>query len=108
MISYEERLNYSQAIDNCAQRKSILADILSSTRTNLLSTMILEQSNNNKIIESSVFDATTNETINKISIRHAFVGLQENATTRKYISSKNQTIDCILYRAWHPKHPTYV
>lgn len=104
-ISHAERLNYSHAIDDCTQRKSILADILSSARTNLLSTMILEQSN--KILESEVLynNASTNGTVNHVSIRHAFVGLQENSTSKKYISSKNQTIDCILYRAWHPKHP---
>lgn len=109
IISYERGHNYSEAEEECAMHGAVLADVVSESRTNYLSSLVLQYSSN-MTINAADFEITSNRSdampIN-VPIRHAFVGLKESGRSGKFISSQSKPIECFRYRAWAPRFPRY-
>lgn len=83
--------NYYIAKNYCQKIGGSLAHILSESRSVLLTKYLKEYFNEFNINKSSV---------------SAFIGLYEMLDKKgKFCTSKNESIDCFLYRAWAPGHP---
>lgn len=108
MFAHDERKNFSEANETCHRQKAMLADVLSESRTNLLSISILEISSNRSFSSAKNMLATngTEQSPLQVPMRHAFVGLNESTSIGKFFSSRNHPIECYRYRAWAPKHPS--
>lgn len=107
IYSYEQGHNYSEADVICTQQGAILADVLSESRTNYLSALVLQYSSNTTL-NAVDYEISSNQSVpTSTPIRHAFVGLKEVERSGKFISSQLKPIECFRYRAWAPKFPRF-
>lgn len=107
MYYYDERMNYTEAVNTCEGHRGYLAQIVSDDRTNFLSFLI--QQHISDIIKSTVISQNTlNESIAvplKVPLRHAFIGLKEVGNKGHFVDSLDIPLRCYRFRAWGPKYP---
>lgn len=80
--------NYSTAYLMCRNLGGSLAHVMSEKRSRSLANLLKSQ-------------------LNLTAVQEAYVGLNET-TVEKFYTSANESYDCLLYRAWAPRHPAYV
>ncbi|XP_062548210.1 uncharacterized protein LOC134213292 [Armigeres subalbatus] len=97
-ILNDNKLNYTQAFNVCHTLGGSLAHVVSEIRTNMLSKMVANEAgaNMNRNITSIKENVTLGE---------AYVGLNE-ITKGAFITSGKEPLECFLYRAWAPGHPS--
>ncbi|XP_065080578.1 uncharacterized protein LOC135703316 [Ochlerotatus camptorhynchus] len=87
----DRKVNYSLASNECRSLGGSLAHVASEVRTNMLSKMVAT--------EGPMLKNATNKT------ERAYVGLNETIKGM-FLTSGNEPLDCFLYRAWSPGHPS--
>ena len=101
-------MNYTEAASTCEGHRGHLAPIVSEARTNFLSFLIQQQVfdiNKTPVISPSTVNENGGGAPLSISIKHAFVGLQEVGRKGNFVDSLGIPIQCYRYRAWAPKFP---
>lgn len=96
-------MNYSDAINTCTGHRGILANVMGDERNNFLSFQI--QHRIADLSKATIITTDSNQTSNKIPIRHAFIGLSESRSKGNFIDSADIPIKCYRYRAWAPNYP---
>ncbi|XP_058824436.1 uncharacterized protein LOC131685055 [Topomyia yanbarensis] len=90
----DRKLNYSLAYNECHSMGGSLAHIISEGRTNMIARMCAAH-------ESITNNRSTNATDSEMY----YVGLNETVKDM-FSTSANEPLDCFLYRAWAPGHPS--
>lgn len=84
---FQEKENYTNAIESCQQVGAELANVLSETRTNMISNII-----------ASITDW----------FRVAYIGLDDIQQEGEYRTPLGDSMTCYKWRAWSPGHPRSV
>ncbi|XP_055545857.1 uncharacterized protein LOC129730505 [Wyeomyia smithii] len=95
LVVEDRKLNYSLAFNECQSMGGSLAHVASEARTNLISHLCADVS------------LAANKSAANASGEMYYVGL--NGTEgNKFFTSAKEPLDCFLYRAWAPGHPSNV
>lgn len=107
IVYYEERMNHTDASKTCENQNGYLALVLSDIRTNSLSLLVADHTNDiNKNTAIFQHEGNTSDTRTpEIPIHHAFVGLREVRIKGQFLDSNSVPIVCFRFRAWEPKYP---
>nr|XP_029727317.1 uncharacterized protein LOC115265617 [Aedes albopictus] len=92
----DRKLNYSQAYNECRSMGGSLGHVASEVRTNQLTKMLIQELNRKNDTEAT----TGNRTMEGV-----YVGLNETIRGA-FITSGSEPLECFLYRAWAPGHPS--
>lgn len=100
-------MNYTDAGSTCENQNGYLALISNSIRTNYLSLLVSDHTNDvNKHNVIYQYEANTSDSRPlTIPIHHAFVGLREVRVKGQFLDSNSVPIQCFRFRAWEPKYP---